>query len=228
MNLQQELKSKIKGDVLSDEKTLNSYSHDASIFEVKPKLVVFPKDTDDIKALVKFVNENKKQNPDLSLTARSAGTDMGGGPLNDSIIVAFEKYFNKIISVSPSAGSGLAIAQPGVYYRDFEKETLKQNLIFPSYPASKDICAIGGIVSNNSGGEKSLKYGKTEDYITNLKIILADGNEYEFTSLNEQELKNKMNQQNFEGEIYRKIYELITNNLELITSAKPKVHKNSA
>jgi hypothetical protein len=26
--------------------------------------------------------------------------------------------------------------QPGVFYRDFERETLKHNLIMPSYPAS--------------------------------------------------------------------------------------------
>ena len=95
-NLSTKLKNLIKGDVLSDDQTLTQYSHDASIFEVRPRCVVFPKDVEDIKALVKFVNENKKSEPNLSLTARSGGTDMGGGPLNDSIIIGFEKYFNRI------------------------------------------------------------------------------------------------------------------------------------
>jgi len=222
-NISIKLKDLIKGEILTDSQTLEKYSHDASIFEVKPKVVVFPKDVKDLKALVKFVSENKENEPTLSLTARSAGTDMGGGPLNDSIIVEFPKYFNHF-----SVHNELGTAQPGVYYRDFEKETLKHNLIFPSYPASKDICAIGGIVSNNSGGEKSLMYGKTEDYITNLKIVLSDGNEYELKSLNKDELDQKLKQQDFEGDIYRKTYQLITNNYELITSAKPQVSKNSA
>lgn len=223
-NLSGKLKPLIIGDVLNDEQTLEKYSHDASIFEVKPQVVVFPKEVEDIKAIVKFVNENKKNDPTLSITPRSGGTDMSGGPLNNSIILSFEKYFNKIISVRQDS----AVAQPGVYYRDLEKETLKQNFIFPSYPASREICAIGGIVNNNSGGEKSLRYGKTEDYVTKLKMVLSDGNEYEFSSLNETELQNKIKQQNFEGTIYKQIYELISSNYDLLKESKPKVHKNSA
>ncbi len=231
MHIPNELKKVIRGDVLSDEQSLNTYSHDASIFELKPQAVVFPKNAEDLKALVKFVSENKNlpaqagNNPPLSLTARSAGTDMGGGCLNDSIIVEFQKYFNKV-SVDPK--NQTATSQPGVYYRDFEKQTLKYNLIFPSYPASRELCAIGGIVNNDSGGEKSLNYGKTEQYIKSLRMVLSDGNEYEFHKLTEKELNGKLNQKDFEGEIYRKTYELITHNLELITSAKPQVSKNSA
>jgi len=223
-DLQNKLKIIIKGDVLSDDQTLNNYSHDASIFEVKPQVVVFPKDVEDLKALVKFVKENKSSDSSLSLTARSAGTDMGGGPLSESIIVEFTKYFNKIGEIT----SSFATAQPGVFYRDFETETFKKGLFFPSYPASKDICAIGGIINNNSGGEKSLKYGKTQKYVMNIKAVLSDGNEYEFRKFDEQELKQKMNKQDFEGEIYRKTFDLIDKNYDLLKDAKPKVSKNSA
>ena len=223
-NLYLELKKTIKGDVVLDEQTLNTYSHDASLFEVKPRAVVFPKVSDDLKQLIKFVNDNKKNDPSLSLTARSAGTDMGGGSINDSIVVGFEKYFNNQVTVNGNT----ATSQPGVYYRDFEKETLKHNLIFPSYPASREICAIGGIVNNNSGGEKSLEYGKTEDYVTRIKTVLSDGNEYELRPLAKNELKEKMNKNDFEGQIYSKMYKLITENYEVIMKAKPQVSKNSA
>lgn len=223
-NLVEELKRIIKGDVLADEETLNGYSHDTSLFEVKPQVVVNPKDAADLKALVKYVSENKKNNPSLSLTARSAGTDMSGGAINDSILVVFQKYFNHIISIK----DGLGIVEPGVFYRDFEKETLKQDLLFPSYPASKDICAMGGIVNNNAGGEKSLEYGKTEQYVKRVRVVLSDGNEYEFKSLLENELNEKMKQKNFEGEIYRKMYKLITENYDELVKAKPQVSKNSA
>lgn len=223
-NLIQQLKTIIKGDVLSDEKTLQEYSHDASLFEVKPQVVVVPRDVEDIKSLVKFVNENKKHNSSLSLTGRSAGTDMSGGSINDSILVGFQKYFNHIISIKDN----IATSEPGVFYRDFERETLKQNLIFPSYPASREICAMGGIVNNNSGGEKSLEYGKTERYVKKVKVVLSDGNEYEFKPLNQGELNEKMKQKNFEGEIYTKMFKLISENYDEIQKARPKVSKNSA
>ena len=218
-----ELKKLIKGDVLTDEKTLFEYSHDASLFEVKPQVVVFPKDTEDLKALVKFVAENKKNNPTLSLTGRSAGTDMSGGSINDSILVAFQKYFNHV-----TVNKDIATTEPGVYYRDFEKETLKNNLIFPSYPASREICAMGGIVNNNSGGEKSLEYGTTQEYVKRVKVVLSDGNVYELKPLNQKELDQKIKQNDFEGEIYSKMYKLINENYDEIHKAKPQVSKNSA
>ncbi len=222
--LLEELKKIIKGDVLYDEETLNTFSHDASLFEVKPQVVVYPKDSGDVQALVKFVAKHKKEYPKLSLTGRSAGTDMGGGSINESIIVAFGKYFNH----TPVVKNETATTEPGVFYRDFEKETLKQGFIFPSYPASREICAMGGIVSNNSGGEKSLQYGKTEKYVKRIKVVLRDGNEYEMKPLTEEELKEKMQLKTLEGEIYTKMYELISKNYEEIMKAKPSVSKNSA
>jgi len=222
-NLIERLKTQIKGDVFNDNETLNLYSHDASLFEVKPQVVVFPKDTEDLKALVKFVSENKKNNSSLSLTARSAGTDMSGGAVNDSIIVAFQKYFNHV-----TIDKDIATTEPGVFYKDFESKTLKNNLIFPSYPASREICAMGGIVNNNSGGEKSLEYGKTEQYVKKVKAVLSDGNEYVLKPLSYEELNEKMGLKNFEGEIYTKMYKLINENYDEIQKARPQVSKNSA
>ncbi len=222
--LLKELQSIIKGDVAFDDQTLMTYSHDASLFEVKPQVVVFPKHEEDVKNLVKFVNKHKKDHSELSLTGRAAGTDMGGGSINSSITVAFGKYFNH----PPVINGSVVTTEPGVFYRDLEPETLKKNLIFPSYPASRGLCAMGGIVNNNSGGEKSLMYGKTENYVNRIKVVLRDGNVYELKPLSEEELKKKMEQQNVEGEIYSKMYKLITDNWEAIAAAKPKVSKNSA
>lgn len=222
-NLAQELKSRLKGEVLTDEKTLSTYSHDTSIFELKPTVVVYPKDREDLSHLVKFVSENKKDHPEISITPRSAGTDMGGGAINDSIIVDFTHYFNHIKEIS----SNSAVTEPGVYYRDFEKETAKYNLYLPSYPASKGIAAMGGIVNNNSGGEQTLTHGKTIRYVEELKVILRDGKEYILKPLNKEELDEKLKKDDFEGEIYNKIYKLIEENYDLIKAAKPDVSKNS-
>ena len=220
----EKLKIIIKGEVAVDAEALEKYSRDASLFQIKPAVVVFPKDVADIKALVKFAaQENSLQNP-VSLTARSAGTDMTGGPLSNSIVVEVTRHLNHIKEI----GSDYAITEPGVFYRDFEKETLKHNLIFPSYPASRELCAMGGIVANNSGGEKTLTYGKTENYVAEIKMVLRDGNEYTFKPLNMEELEYKKKTPHLEGEIYAKIHNLIEKNYAIIQSAKPKVSKNSA
>lgn len=222
----EELKSILDGDVATDEETLIKYNHDASIFAVKPQIVVFPKNDADIKKLVKFVAKYKHAFPDLSLTARAASTCMSGGGLTDSILVAFQKYFNHKPKVDVKART--ASVEPGVFYRDFEKETVKHKLLYPAFPSSRELCAIGGMINNNAGGEKSLEFGKAEDYVHSSKMVLADGNEYTFSKLNETELHKKMKQQDFEGEIYREIFKLIDDNYEILQSAKPDVSKNSA
>ncbi len=224
-----ELQNIIKGEISSDEKELSVYSHDASIFEVRPSVVVHPKDTEDIKNLIKWIVANKNSNKELSLTARSGGTDMTGGALSDSIILDFAMHFNKVLEVGayPPAG-GIAVTEPGVFYRDFEKETLKKNLLLPSYPASREICTVGGMVANDSGGEKSLRYGKTENYVQELNVILSDGEEYVLKSLMPEELEQKKSQNNFEGDIYRQMHELLESNYKIIQKARPNVSKNSA
>lgn len=219
-----ELHKVFKGDIATDDATLLAHSHDAGLFEVRPQVVVYPRDVKDVEALVAFVERNKKTHHGISLTGRSAGTDMGGGSINDSIIVSFLKYFN----MRPTIKGHTATTQPGVFYRDFEKETLKHHLIFPSYPASRQICAMGGIINNNSGGEKSLQYGKTENFVKKIKMVLRDGNQYEFRELDKKELAEKMKLKTLEGEIYKEMHALITKNYDEIMAAKPDVTKNSA
>lgn len=216
-------KSNFKGELDDSDATREFYSHDASMFEIRPELVVFPKDSADVQTLIKLVGSQKKTRPSLSVTARSAGTDMAGGAINDSIIVDFNKHFTKIEKVT----SDYAQTQPGVFYRDFEKQTLKHNALMPTYPASRDLCTVGGMVANNSGGEKSLEFGKVKDFVNELKVVFSDGNEYTVRPLTKKQLDKKLAQNDFEGSIYKKIYKLCEKHYDQIKAAKPQVTKNS-
>ncbi len=214
---------KFKGDVDGSTETRQLFSHDASMFELIPEAVVAPKDSSDVQKIVEYVAKNKAKNPKLNITPRSAGTDMSGGAIGQSIVVDMVKYMNQIFEVS----SGSAHAQPGVHYRDFEKETLKHGALMPSYPASRELCTIGGMVANNSGGEKSLQFGKTEKFVTELQVVLSDGNEYTVKPLTKPELDKKMAQKDFEGKIYRDVFKLVDDNYDQIKAAKPNVSKDS-
>lgn len=220
----EELRSGLDGEVFIDNTTLKQYSRDASIFEIMPEIVVYPKHTKDVESVVRFATKYKKEYPTLSITARSAGTCMSGGSINNSIILDFTKYINKIISVSSTE----AIVEPGCFYRDFEKETKKVNAIMPSYTASKELCTVGGMVSNNSGGERTIKFGKTARYVKRLEVVFTDGNTYTIEPLTKSELEMKSAGSNFESSLYQNIYALILQNEAIIKNARPNVSKNSA
>ncbi len=222
--LTNDLKQFLKGEVSDSEADLLKYSRDASIFNVTPQVVVFPQDSADLQHLVSFVAEHKLDQPELSITMRSGGTDMTGGSINDSIIVDTTIHLNRVLEITPDS----AVAEPGVYYRDFETELAKHNLLMPAYPASRGICALGGMVGNNAGGEKSLSYGQVINYVKGLEVILADGQIYNFGPLNAAELHQKMALQTLEGEIYRQVYELVTENDIILQQAKPTTSKNSS
>ncbi len=230
MMLAEEVKKVVKGEIFNDPATLTKFSHDASIFEVKPELVVAPKDANDIKALVKLATAAREHNENVSIAARAAGTCMSGGSLSESIVLDMTAHFNQIwdVEVAPDKKSGFAVVDPGVYYRDLDKETKRRDLFMPAYPASRELAAVGGMVANNSGGEKTPAYGKTEKFIEELHVVLADGEEHIIKGLTQEELAKKITEDTFEGKLYKQMYELIHTNKAVIDAARPNVTKNSA
>ncbi|MBC7836486.1 FAD-binding oxidoreductase [Acetobacteraceae bacterium] len=222
-----ELQKIIRGEVSESGDILEKFSRDASLFVVRPELIVSPKDASDIAAVVKFVSEKKKvPKTHISITARAAGTDMSGGPLNDSIILDMTAHMQGGIEV----GSKSATVLPGTYFRDFDRETKKKNFELPSYTASRELCTVGGMVANNSGGEKNLKYGKTARYVEELDVILADGEVHTLKNLEGEMLAHKLKEESYEADVYRRTAALVSRaaNKKTIEEHKPTVEKNSS
>lgn len=223
MDIASDLQSVFAGEIDITDATRETYSHDASLFELKPKVVVYPKNSSDIQQLVRWVVNRKDDVPGLNITPRSAGTDMSGGAVGDSIVADMTRYFTGISEVSAHE----ARVQPGVYFRDFDAKTAGYDALLPSYPASRELCTLGGMIANNSGGEKSLEFGKTANFVTELTCVFADGGEYTVRPLQKDELVRKMSQGDFEGKLYQNIFNLCENNYDKIKAARPKVSKDS-
>lgn len=223
--LKTRLVNALRGDVVDDDASRATYARDTSVFMRTPELVVYPKDAEDVASLVRAVAAAKKDGISASVTARSAGTCMSGGPLTDSVVAVFTKYVNHVIEV----GDGYAVTEPGVYYRDFEKATLaRDRQILPSYPASRELAALGGIVNNDSGGERTLEYGKTRKYVEEVDVVLSDGTKTTFKALTKEEVDRKCGLETLEGRIYRDMRLLLIEHKAAIEAARPHVSKNSA
>ena len=217
------LRTIFKGDILTKATDRAEYSHDASIYELVPEAVLEPTDSKDIENLVTFVNTNKKAYPALSITPRSAGTDMSGGAIGNSLLISMTKHFSKIEGLD----GNILHTQPGVFMRDIDPYLAEQNLMLGCVPASRAINTIGGMVGNNSGGEQSLRYGNTERWVREVRVVFADGKEYTVKPLNRKQLEQKLKLKTYEANLYRQVYELIEANYDLIKNARPHVNKNS-
>lgn len=218
-----ELKKQVKGEVFTDLNARRQVSRDASIYELVPDVVIEPKDAQDIEKLVTFVNKHKKNFPKLSITPRSAGTDMSGGAIGNSILIKMTPHFNKIEALK----NNLLQVQPGVFVRDIDTVLLEKGLQLGCAPASRAWCSIGGVVGNNAGGEQSLRYGNADRSVRELDVVLADGNTYTIKPLTKKLLDKKLTEKTYEADVYRRVYNLIEKNYDTVHNARPHVNKNS-
>jgi NADH dehydrogenase FAD-containing subunit/FAD/FMN-containing dehydrogenase len=218
------IKSYVRGEVSMSTEDLDYYSTDGSIFQIRPSAIVFPKDSVDVQALVRAVNDMRKTGIEMSIVARGNGTDQGGGPIGEGIIVDFTRHMDQILET----GSSYVVVQPGCNYQHLQNELNRLGRYLPPYPASIGVCTIGGAVANNSAGEKTIKYGATRDYIEAVQIVLADGTATWVYPMDEAALHDKKQLDTLEGSIYRQISDMIEDYASIIYTDHPNVTKESA
>jgi FAD/FMN-containing dehydrogenase len=165
-----ELKQKIRGDVLHDDYTLGMYSTDASVYQIRPVAVIIPEDDEDVKSAVGIAKKNN-----VRILPRGGGTSLAGQTVGDAMVIDFSKRMNRILEINEQ--ERWVRVQPGIV-RDELNEALEEfNLHFAPDPATSSRANVGGMVGNNSSGTKSILYGKTVDHILEARVLLADGTE---------------------------------------------------
>lgn len=155
---------------LSDEATLQGYSHDETEdIRVLPLCVLKPGTVDEVSKILAYCNANQ-----LPVTPMGARTGLSGGaiPAPGGVALSMER-FNRILAIDEN--NHQVTTEPGVITQVLQEAVKEKGLFYPPDPASKGSCFIGGNISENSGGPKAVKYGVTKDYVLNLEIVLADG-----------------------------------------------------
>ena len=157
-------------NVYDDKAHLLAYSYDATREHFEPDAVLFPRNEEDVSAILKYCNRYR-----IVIVPRGAGSGFTGGalPSNGGIVLAFEKHMNKILEIDMK--NMVAIVQPGVINMDLQKAVEEVGLFYPPDPASQDYSTIGGNVSENAGGMRAAKYGITKDYVMAMRAILPNG-----------------------------------------------------
>lgn len=217
------LRKNIEGTVTTSAETRRRFSRDASIYELTPDIIVSPQNTSDVSELVKLVIKNKSKLPKLSITPRGAGTDITGGAIGESIIIDMTKGFNSV----PKINGNTIRAESGVHLRDLLPVLSKKQLQLGCVPGSWRLSTVGGLVANNSGGEKSLTYGTADKSVTELTVVLSDGNPYVIKPLTKRQLDQKIKEGTYEAKLYEKVFNLIESNYDTIRNARPSTTKNS-
>lgn len=194
----------IKGEVFTDLEHKVIYSTDASAYRETPVGVAYPRDEEDIVALVKFARENG-----LNLIPRTAGTSLAGQVVGHGLIVDMSRYMNQIIEINPT--ERWVSVQPGIVLDELNIALNSYGLFFSPETSTANRCCIGGMTGNNSCGTHSLVYGSVRDHLLEARTVLSDGSVVNFEALSQDEVKIKTKLPTLEGRIYKYVVDLFSN-----------------
>ena len=222
----QYLQEHVIGEVLTSLDAREYFSTDGSIFKVMPQIIVYPRAENDVRKIARFSWQLAERGRLVPLTARGSGTDQAGSALGQGIMIVFPAHMNKILALD--SNKNYVSVQPGINYGKVQQTLLTHGQFLPPFPSSMEYSTIGGAVANNASGEKSVKYGATKDYTKMLRVVLANGEVITTGRLSKKELSQKKGLPTFEGELYRSLDNVFTDNQDLIEKSQINVSKNSA
>ncbi len=209
----------LKGDLSYDSVYIAQYATDASAYREKPLGIVWPRDKADLDLIVEFAQQNK-----ISLIPRGAGTSLAGQVVGNDLVVNTSKYMSRIIELNTE--ENWVMVEPGVVLDELNKYLEPYGLFFGPETSTSNRCTIGGMVGNNSCGSHSLVYGSTRDHLLEVHGFLADGNEVVFKPVSNSEFNLKCKLESLEGNIYREVNEILSNNENVKEIFKEYPHKD--
>jgi FAD/FMN-containing dehydrogenase/Fe-S oxidoreductase len=155
-------------EVAFDNLTRQLYATDASIYQIEPVAVGFPRNAKQASALIQAAEQ-----AGMSVIPRGAGTGLVGGAIGEGLVIDFARY-NRHISDLDLEGCTVRVG-PGVILDQLNRFLHPHGFRFGPDVATSARASLGGMIASNSSGSHAPFYGTTADHVCELEIVLADG-----------------------------------------------------
>ena len=155
-------------DVAFDNLTRQLYATDASIYQVEPAAVAFPRTANQASSIIRAAADAS-----VSVIPRGAGTSLIGGPLGEGLIIDFSRHNRRISDLNLEkrtvrVGAGVVLDQLNAFLKP-------HGFCFGPDVATSSRATLGGMIANNSSGSHVPHYGVTADHVLALTVVMADG-----------------------------------------------------
>src|SRR5437899_184601 len=151
-----------------DNLTRQLYATDASLYQIEPVAVGFPRDSRQASALVLGALQ-----AGISVIPRGAGTGLVGGAIGDGLVIDFSRHNREISDLDLDKRT--VRVGPGVVLDGLNDFLRPHGYCFGPDVATSARATLGGMIANNSSGSHVPFYGTTADHVRALEIVLADG-----------------------------------------------------
>jgi len=155
-------------EVAFDNLTRQLYATDASIYQVEPMAVAFPRSPKQTCAIIQAASQAS-----IPIIPRGAGTGLAGGAIGEGLVVDFSRYNKQISDIdlqnrTVRVGAGVVLDQLNRFLQPY-------GFCFGPDVATSSRATIGGMIANNSSGAHAVVYGTTADHVSGLDVVLAGG-----------------------------------------------------
>jgi FAD/FMN-containing dehydrogenase len=215
------LQEHLTGEVTDSLDVRRYFSHDASILQITPTVIVYPANENDVRKTARFSWQLAERDKILPITARGGGSDTSGAAIGSGVMMVFTAHMNRILALNPA--KKFVTVEPGITFSALQQTLYTHGHFLPPYPTSSAYATIGGGLANNSIGEKSVKYGDMAGYVQKLSVVLANGEVIETGPITKRELNRKMGLTSLEGNIYRGIDALLEENQALLNDERARL-----
>src|SRR5882757_1953650 len=154
-------------DARFDNLTRKLYATDASIYQIEPLGVAFPRNAQQASAVIRAAADES-----VPITPRGAGTSLVGNAIGDGLIVDFSRHNRQITDLdlekrSIRVGAGVVLDQLNEFLRP-------HGFCFGPDVATSSRATLGGMIANNSSGARCPIYGTTADHVISLEVVMAN------------------------------------------------------
>ncbi len=176
-------------------------ARDAGILAIAPEMVVSPRNTSDIRKTARFSWQLSERGHALPLVARGAGYGISGGAVGRGAQISLAAHMNTIFEYDSK--QRLARLQPGVTIQALQSALALQGTGVLALDGLDPRGTIGGAIADNAAGYLAGKYGSLAANVSQLEVVLANGDVLQTGKISKRELSRKKGQQDLEGDIYR-------------------------
>ena len=215
-DLRRDLEARLDGEVRFDPVSRALYSTDASVYQIQPRGVAIVRSRDDILAAIACARAHG-----CSITARGGGTSQAGQAIGEGLQLDTSKHFNRLLEVN--VAERWARVEPGIVLDELNAQLAPHRLRFAPDISTASRATIGGMISNNSSGARSVRYGKTIDHVLDLHVALSDGSVAHLGPLDGAELDAACAAPTLEGACYRTVRQLAARHADEIGRRYPKI-----
>jgi FAD/FMN-containing dehydrogenase len=158
----------IRGIYRTDQRARAAYSEGAGIYRILPRAVCLPADVEDLRKVACWAANHR-----VPLVPRGAGSAMGGGNVGEGVVLDLTGMSERRLDVD--SGTRRARTTASVTLSDLNAAATRRGLRLPPNPSSGQWATVGGMVSTNAAGARSVRYGSVRPWVEGLTLITADG-----------------------------------------------------